>query len=85
MRIRMLFAHDGDPSNMPNAVAVSDEYLEDAAGLKHWDEEIARVRAGWGDDAELREAFVDVPDLLVRRLFDTPDLPVTEFQRSRPD
>ncbi len=81
MRLRVLFV-DAEPGEdwMPNALVISDEYTEDAVGLEHWDEETARVRTSYGDSAQFREAFITVPDDLVRALFLPPSVPMSHIR-----
>lgn len=69
MKVYVLFHHyEDDPSVMPNAVAVWDEYLADNAGIDAWEEEMAKAKASMGPGS-YREAVLDVPDRDVLALF----------------
>lgn len=71
MRLRLLFVDYSDKHEtlMPNAMAVCDEYLEDAHGgiPDFWREEQARI-----GDYPTREAFIMIPDEWVEGLFEPP-------------
>lgn len=73
MRLRLLFVDysEGDDSVMPNAMAVTDEYMEDAHGgpPDFWSEERAKI-GSW----PMREVFVEIPDAWVEGLFTTPTI-----------
>lgn len=73
MKLRVLFVdYSADESGaMPNAMIVTDEYMEENMGETppHWDAgclELASSRY------PQREAFITVPDSFVRALFVTP-------------
>lgn len=69
MKLYVLFHHyEDDPSLMPNAVAVSDEYIHDNAGPEFWEEEKKRAVAEMGPGS-FREAVITVSDRFVQELF----------------
>lgn len=77
MRVHILFHHyDDDPTLMPNAVAVFDEYAMDAAGRDIWEEEMEKARETCGPGT-YREAVVDLNENQVRGLFATPAVNTT--------
>lgn len=85
MRLRVLF-YDYDPNDgtvMPNAIAVTDEFMEDEHGgiPPYYDRDYAKSES----DGEVREAFIDVPDSEVLALFATPTLRASAARPSGAD
>ena len=81
MRLRVLFVqYEGDV--MPNALVVTDDYMEDEHGglPDYWVEECETVRKAAGEHIAAREAFITVPDDLVRRLFEPPSVPMSHIK-----
>ena len=71
MRLRIAFIHyGGEESLMPNALVVTDEYMEDEHGglPPYWFDQMGEAS---GDDV-VRECFIEVPDEQVLALFDVP-------------
>lgn len=73
MRLRVTFASWGDIENeMPNAVAVTDEYMEDEHGdIPDWYLKAAKKGTGDAENGS-RECFIYIPDEQVRALWETP-------------
>lgn len=72
MKIRVLFHHlDDDPDWMPNVVLCMDEYTLENCGEEIWDEDVAAMLPKHGPGST-REAWIEVPDSAVTKLFETP-------------
>lgn len=73
MKLRVAFIHyDDDPTIMPNAMVISDNYMEDAHNgtPKFYLDEVAKLRAS--SNGTVREAVIEIPDAAVEALFEVP-------------
>ncbi len=74
MRIYVLFQHyNDDPTLMPNAIAVMDEFTMDEVGYSEWKEECEKAKERYGPGS-YREAIIRIPDNKVTDLFKTATL-----------
>ncbi len=83
MRLRILFAKYADDL-VPNALVVTDEYMEDEHGHipDFYREECEKARQHSDDATLFAEAFVEVPDVMVDDLFRTLTMKARAFREA---